>query len=409
MELSVKFVFLPEIGRVSEKCQNQTHLLRTLLSTCLPVVCAVAIFIWAGGRQAWGVVQVGDICRVKGQERNTLQGMGLVVGLKGTGDGDFGPTARGLIQVMRNMGITLNDGSNSAPLELDASNTALAVVTAEVPSQGGRQGDEFDCTVSAVDAESLKGGVLLLTPLLGPSPPRHVKQAGPTAPRHAPLRSRPEDARVYALARGPVKLDDPSNPTTAKIAVGCRLEEDFMNPFVKDGQITLVLNQHHARFEVAEEVAFQINNDPEFGGATDDSRPQIARAVNPHTVEVAIPEQYINSPVEFAARVLEARLPVIPNVETVVVNETTGVISMSADLEIAPHALQHESMVIEIAGGNAVSQFAEFNPGGDTSVPTLKALVQALNSLRVSAQDVIEIIHVLDRAGAIHGRVIYER
>src|SRR5688572_8132773 len=31
---------------------------------------------------------IGDFCRIKGQEENTLHGMGLVVGLRGTGDGD---------------------------------------------------------------------------------------------------------------------------------------------------------------------------------------------------------------------------------------------------------------------------------------------------------------------------------
>ena len=33
-----------------------------------------------------GVRLLGEICRVKGQETNTLQGWGLVTGLRGTGD-----------------------------------------------------------------------------------------------------------------------------------------------------------------------------------------------------------------------------------------------------------------------------------------------------------------------------------
>src|SRR5690349_3244621 len=32
--------------------------------------------------------RLGDFCRIKGQEENVLHGMGLVVGLKGTGDSD---------------------------------------------------------------------------------------------------------------------------------------------------------------------------------------------------------------------------------------------------------------------------------------------------------------------------------
>jgi len=371
--------------------------------------CGIAAVLVLGlGTPAGAVVNVGDICRVKGQERNTLQGMGLVVGLKGTGDGNFGPTAHGLIQVMSNMGIPLTDGSAGTSIQLDAKNTALVLVTAEVPEQGGRQGDDLDCTVSAVAAESLKGGMLLLTPLLGPVPVRPPVQSG-NAPSQMPARRRPEDALVYAMARGRVKLDDPENPTTAKITHGCRLERDFMNPVVENDKITLVLKPNHARFEVAEEIAFQINNDPEFGNASDDTLVGVARPVNPHTIEVAIPSEYAVRPTEFVARLLEVRLPVIPNVQSVVLNETTGVISMSADLEIAPNALQHKNMAIEIANGTMAGQFVEFDPGSNTAVPTLQALVQALNSLRVPAEDVIDIIRVLDRKGAIYGQVIYER
>ena len=45
-------------------------------------------------------LKLRDICRVKGQEQNTLHGMGLVVGLKGTGDGDVLPTSRALATMM---------------------------------------------------------------------------------------------------------------------------------------------------------------------------------------------------------------------------------------------------------------------------------------------------------------------
>ncbi|MFW6168921.1 MAG: flagellar basal body P-ring protein FlgI, partial [Planctomycetota bacterium] len=241
MELKVKWRIPFESWIAPRACVNRTPV--ALL------FCMTGLLLVGNSHTAWSAVHVGDICRVKGQERNTLQGMGLVVGLSGTGDGDFGPTARGLIQIMRNMGVTLDNGQNGTPLELDASNTALVVVTAEVPPQGGRQGDEFGCTVSAVNAESLEGGTLLLTPLLGPSPPPSIQRAGPTS-RQSPPQSRPEDARVYAVARGPVKLDDSDTPTSGEIVVGCRLEEDFMNPFVQDNKITVVLNRNHARFEV---------------------------------------------------------------------------------------------------------------------------------------------------------------
>ena len=304
---------------------------------------AMVVFLLASST-VWTAVNVGEICRVKGQDAIPCREWDWLSVSKEQVTVTLAPTALSLIQIMNNMGIPLTNGSPQAAIDLqDAKNVALVVVTAEVPEQGGRQGDEFNCTVSAVNAKSLKGGILLMTPMLGPVPPGE----------------RPENALVYAFARGPVQLDDNDNPTTAKITVGCRMEENFMNPFVKDDKITLVLNRSHARFEVAEEVAFQINNDPEFGGGADESRQQIAQPIDQLSIEIAIPVAYRSKPVEFAARVLEVRLPVIPSIETVVVNETTGVISMSADLEIAPQALQHQNMVIEISNGALASEFVE--------------------------------------------------
>ena len=46
-------------------------------------------------------VQIQDIVRLKGSETNKIVGMGLVVGLRGTGDGgDFLPAMRALGQVI---------------------------------------------------------------------------------------------------------------------------------------------------------------------------------------------------------------------------------------------------------------------------------------------------------------------
>ena len=47
-----------------------------------------------------GGLKLGDLCRLKGQETNTLQGLGLVVGLQGTGDGDAAPKGRALARMM---------------------------------------------------------------------------------------------------------------------------------------------------------------------------------------------------------------------------------------------------------------------------------------------------------------------
>ena len=356
---------------------------------------AALVIPLSNGEVAWGVLRVGDICRLKGQERNTLHGMGLVVGLKGTGDGSYSPTALSLMQIMNNMGVPLAAANPSANARgkmtqialPDAKNVALVAVTANVPEQGGRQGDEIECTVSAITAKSLKGGTLLLTPMLGPIPPGE----------------HPENARIYAFANGAIQMDNPDNPTTGKIPVGCRLEATLMNPFVKDNRITLVLNRYHASFEIAQEIVMSINNSPQVT-----TGPEVARAIDQLSIDVTIPEQYRALPVEFASIVLGVTLVGIPEMETVVVNETTGVIAMSANLEIEPNAVTHENMVVDIGNGSMASEFVGLDPAENASVPTLQSLVQALNALRVPAKDMIAIIRSLDRKGAIHGRVIYE-
>ncbi len=336
-------------------------------------------------------LNIGDICRLKGQERNTLQGMGLVTGLNGTGDGTLGATTRSLMRAMDQLKVPVM-GTGKKPEKFDPKNVALVVVTADIPPAGARQGDEIDCTVTSINAKSLQGGYLMMTPLVGPIP------SGEETP----------DPIVYAIAQGQLRLDDKTALTNGKISLGCRVARNLPNPFVKDGKITLVLDRGHARFGVAKEVEDAVNFSRELGndrgGA---SGLGIARAIDPQTVEVTILDQYRDNPVEFAALVLQQELRDLPRDSVVVVNETTGVITMSADLELAPSAVTHQNITIDIGTGVGVSEFVGLDPAEDTSVPTLKALVQAMNSLRVSSKDMIQIIRELESSGAIYGHVIY--
>jgi len=337
-------------------------------------------------------LRVGNICRLKGQERNTLQGMGLVTGLNGTGDGAFGPMSRALMAAMEKLQVPVaGDPKSRKPEKLDPKNVALVMVTADIPEEGARQGDELDCTITSLNAKSLAGGFLMMTPLVGPVP------SGDDA----------RDATVYAIAQGLVRLDDKSTPSSGKITLGCRVARNIMNPFVKDNKITLVLNRHHARFRVAKEIEDAVNFSRELGHDREAAGMGIARAIDQLTVEVTILDQYRDSPVEFAALVLQQELRDMPRDAVVVVNETTGVITMSADIELDPSAVTHQNMTIDIGSESGASEFVGLDPAADSSVPTLKALVQSMNALRVSAKDMIQIIRELDARGAIYGHVIY--
>lgn len=328
-------------------------------------------------------VRIADICRIKGQEENVLQGLGLVVGLKGTGDGgEFAPTIRALGNALQRMG---NPLGRAGLTELrNAKNVALVMVTATVPAGGARQGDKLDCTITSVGAaKSLQGGQLLLTPLQGP------------------VLSNP---RVYAFAQGPVHVADVKFPNTGSITAGGRLEEDFFNPYVKDGAVTLVLDKHHAHFIVAQDVADAIN-ESELGFQFQGGDEPLARPLDGTNVVIKIPARYRDDAVEFIAQVLNQRLNSVRTEARVDINEAAGSIVISGDVEVSPAVISHKNIVIETGNNVPYSRFVPVDPE-QTATTKLKALIEALNAVKLPTEDVIEIIKGLDRSGKLHGRLM---
>jgi flagellar P-ring protein FlgI len=341
-------------------------------------------------RTAEARIPLKDICHVKGQEENTLQGLGLVVGLKGTGDSPGSAASiRSLAQAIQLMGTPVGK-RGQLDLKDDIKNVALVLVTATVPGAGARQGDLLDCTVSSIGgAKSLAGGELFITALQGP---------------------RVDNERVYAFAQGEIHLDDPKMTTAAKVFKGCRMETDFFNPFIKDGKITLVLEKNHADFQLAQDVAELINN--QLGFQTRSG--EMARALNQQNIEVIIPSQYKERPVSFVSQLLSLPMLEPQAVARVVINERAGSIVISGDMEIGAVIITHKNMVIDTSGGqgdnSAPPPTSHFVPLDTSSnpPPKLEALVKTLNTLKVPCADVIEIIKGLDRTGKLHGELIIE-
>ena len=324
-----------------------------------------------------------SICRIKGQEENTIQGLGVIVGLKGTGDSaSYLPTIRSVAKIMTIMG---NSPAANAIVDLkDTKNVALVLVTATIPAAGARQGDKIDCVVSSIgSAKGLAGGRLFLTPLIGPDP---------------------KHPRVYAFADGSVTIENAEMPNTGRIHEGCRLEEEFFHAFTKDNRITLVLDKNHADFQVAQDIADLINS--QMGKQVSSSAP-LAHAFNQGNIVVDIPAQYRDDPVSFVSQVLSLPIMEPRTVARVVINERTGTIVISGDVEIGSVAVTHKNLVIEAGGQTAARPFVGVDPIDPTS-PKLKALVEALNAVHAPTEDIIEIIKGLDRNGKLHAPLIIE-
>ncbi len=353
--------------------QNQTSLL------LIAAFVAVAFVPHAEAR-----TRLKNICRVKGQEQNTLQGLGLVVGLNGTGDGAKSlPMIRSLATAMELLGVPVNDLR-----ELDdAKNVALVMVTATVPPQGARQGDQVDCQIASVGgAKDLTGGTLMLTALVGPQP---------------------GNDRVYALASGSLMIESPRSPLTGVIHGGCRLEQDFFNAFSDGDKITLVLNKNHADFQVAQDVAELINSQLSFQSG-DRNREYLAKALDQVNIEVRIPDQYRDDSVLFVSQVIG--LPLLePQIEArVTVNRKRGSVVISGDLEIGAAVVSHRNIVVDTGAATLPEdRFVGVDPN-QTSATKLAALVEALNAVKVPTEDIIDIIIGLDRNGKLHGKLIVE-
>jgi flagellar P-ring protein precursor FlgI len=107
--------------------------------------------------------RIKDIVTFEGVRDNMLVGYGLVVGLNGTGDGLSNGhfTKQSLLSMLERLGVKPTEEG------LDSDNVAAVMVTANLKPYA-RQGSEMDVTVSALgDADSLMGGTLLVTPLIG--------------------------------------------------------------------------------------------------------------------------------------------------------------------------------------------------------------------------------------------------
>ncbi|OUW88548.1 MAG: flagellar biosynthesis protein FlgI [Saprospirales bacterium TMED214] len=354
-----------------------------------------------------GMRSLGEICRVKGQETNTLQGWGLVTGLRGTGDSDSSATSMALSRMIQLMGGPIGlerNGQLDVKALGETKNVAMVFVTAQVPRFGAQQGDLVDVTVTAISAKSLEGGVLMLTPLLGP---------------------RADNPTVYAMAQGELRLGLDGPATKATIESGAKMEATVKTAFEAHGKITFVIKDDVASFETAQLIQSQINvyldqlpslaNSPaaqrlliQPGGEASYARTQasngkFARAVDQKHVEVLIPPSFANNVVGFISQLeSQVRITLRSQSQRVVINEREGIVVIGEGVEIAPSLISHRNLRILAGGGPTL---VAVDPQAN---PTLQSLADALNALEVPTEDLIAIIKTLQKKGDLFGEVVFE-
>ncbi len=353
-------------------------------------------------------VKISDITHYQGTRTNRLTGMGLVVGLNGTGDGgQYLPVMRPLMQFYKRMAMPV-----ASPEEFkDVDNVAIVAVDIVLPDNGVREGERVDVHVSSVGpAKSLRGGRLLMTPLTGPNP---------------------EDGQIWATAAGPVKLEEEDISTTGRIPQGATLERNWVHTYMIDGRslpieirnrawirpderyVTLVIDEPHAEWAIADNIADAINREesnPDL--ASGDVRNQIAMAIDPRTVLIRVPRQELMNPAPFLAR-LENQQLMMPYTEArVTINRKTKTIAISGDVEVYPAIVNQGGLTITITDpernpeqqqGDAPQDEAAWKSGTN-----LEDLVAALVQLRVPIEDRIAIVEHLHKIGKLHATLRVE-
>lgn len=306
-----------------------------------------------------------DIASIRGVRENQLIGYGIVVGLKGTGDGKAEFTSKSMARLLDKLGMKLDNQ------DVTSKNVAAVIITATLPAFA-KAGNPMDITVSAIgDASSLQGGTLL----------------------QAPLRAGNE--QVYAVAQGSVTIGGDGKDmhlTSGRIPNGAIIEKDIQSDFSSRKMFRLTL--HNPDFTTAARAMLTINK--ELGG-------QYASAKDAGTIDVVTPFAYENRGVELLATI--ESIQVNPDSRAVVIiNEKTGTIVIGDRVKISKVAVSHGSISLKVgtADKKTVSDDKVAILESGTSVGDL---VQSLNKLGVSPKDLITILQSVKAAGALHGEL----
>ena len=345
-------------------------------------------------------LRIKEVASIQGVRSNQLTGFGLVVGLDGTGDQttQMAFTTQGLANYLQQMGISLPP---AAAAQLQIKNVAAVLVTAQLPPFA-QPGQTIDVNVSSMgNAKSLKGGMLITTPLRG------------------------ADGEVYALAQGNLIVAGAgasaggskvqvNHLDAGRIPAGAQVERAVPSPLLLGDSINLNLNA--SDFQTARQVAQVINAQLGEG---------LARALDGRTVQVKAPTE-ADARITFIAQVEELPLQRSIPAARVVINARTGSIVLNQAVTLGPCAVAHGNLSISITSTASVSQPNALSTGGTTKVTEkadiqiknepgmliqiapstqLTDVVRALNSLGATPQDLLAILQAIKAAGALNAEL----
>ena len=354
------------------------------LATALPV------------RPAAATSRIKDLANIEGVRQNQLVGYGLVVGLNGTGDtlNNIPFTKQSLQAMLERMGVNIRGAT------IRTGNVAAVMVTGNLPPFG-TQGTRMDVTVSSLgDAKDLRGGTLLVTPLLG------------------------ADGNVYSVAQGSVAINGfQAEGEAAKVVRGVPTVGRIVNGAIIEREIEFALNRlpnvrlalRTGDFTTAKRIAAAIND---YLGV------KTAEPLDPSTVQLTVPPEFKGNVVAFLTEI--EQLQVEPDLGAkIIIDERSGIIVMGRDVRVATVAVAQGNLTVTISESPQVSQPNALSRGRTVVTPnsrvgvtedgkkfalvkdgvSLQQLVDGLNGLGIGPRDLIGILQAIKAAGAIEADI----
>ena len=314
------------------------------------------------------IVRIKDVATVQGVRENQLVGIGVVTGLAGRGDSTNSTmTKNSLANLLNAFGLRVDAG------DVRSKNAALVAVTATA-SSFALPGDRIDVKISSVgDASDISGGVLIQTNL------------------------RAANGRAYAVAQGIVATTsaDSGIRTVGSIPNGAIIETPVGADFLDSEILILVLD--NPDFSSAAAISAALRN--AFPDLT-------ITALNAGLVEIGLSPEIRNDLVPFVS--LVEQIEISPDTPArIVIDERSGVIVLGGNVRIAPVGISYQERNIRVQPSSIYD-----GPGEKTFMveegATVSDFVLILKELGIDTDVIIDIIKLIDKAGALFGDLSIE-
>lgn len=355
------------------------------------------------------VSRVKDVASLDGMQNNIIYGYGLVAGLEGTGDGRQGFTRQSLANMLGMMNVKVR------PDEVIPDNVAAVWVEATIPPFV-RPGQTIEASITSLgQAQSLQGGRLLPTPLLG------------------------ADGKIHGLAQGAISIGgfrveggggggggaviQQNHTLVGIIPNGVIVEGELItHDVLQDGNsLRWLLNAQD--FKTASNLERKINSaaNLNISVAEDSGAVRVFVGMSPEG-HFLLGNQAFGSLVSLIAFVDDLEIETDEPAK-IVINERTGTVVAGQNIRVRNVIIAQGALRISIKSTEEVQGGSLVDPGqvvqnvnvtAEENAPqiatvqgtTVGELVQELNALGYTPRDLIAIFESMAAAGAIKAQII---